>query len=209
MLVVSGPSGAGKGTLCRRLLEVLPNARFSVSATTRKPRPGEVEGRDYFFVGVDEFKDLIAKDEFLEWASVYGNLYGTLRRHIEDLLGRGFDVVLDIDAQGAMQVKRKCPEAVLIFVVPPSFDELRRRLYERGTEGQVEVMRRLSDAGQQLVYLRCYDYIVVNDKVETAVMETVSIVTAEKRKVARQDPKILMELEGMVSKYGRSEEALK
>lgn len=208
MLVVSGPSGAGKGTLCRRLLEILPNARFSVSATTRKPRPGEVEGRDYYFVGIDEFEDLIARGELLEWASVYGNLYGTLRGHVTGLLEQGFDVVLDIDAHGAMQVKRKCPDAVLVFVVPPSFEELKRRLRERGTEGQAEVTRRLSDAGQQLVYLRCYDYIVVNEKVETAVSEIRSIVTAEKRKVSRQDPRILVELEGMISKYDRSEEAL-
>jgi guanylate kinase len=191
LLVISGPSGAGKGTLRDGLLDLLPGMRFSVSVTTRRPRPGEVNGRDYDFIGVDQFKDLIDRGELLEWASVHGNFYGTRRAHVDDLLGRGFDVLLELDAHGATRVKEKRPDAILIYVVPPSFEELKRRLCNRGTECESEVKRRLSDTSEQLAYLRCYDYVVVNDEIAVALNEIVSIVVAEKRKISRQDPKVL------------------
>jgi len=194
LVVMSGPSGAGKGTLSQALLRAFPSMRFSVSATTRQPRPGEVPGRDYIFLDEDEFQRLKDQDAFLEWAEVYGNLYGTPGQEVDRLLEKGYDVLLDIDTKGAMQVRSKCPEAVLIFVVAPSMEELGRRLRGRGTESTASLNRRLEEARSHMALIGQYDYVVINDGLDEAVQRLCAIVTAERCRVSRQDPESLMRL---------------
>lgn len=177
LFIVSGPSGAGKGTLVRALLDRVPGIWLSVSATTRPPRPGEIDGVHYVFLSGEEFDRLVAEDGLLEWAEVHGNHYGTLRMPVEERLERGEIVVLEIDPQGAAQVKEKMPESVLVFIEPPSFDELRDRLVKRGSETPEQIERRLRTAREELAIAGTYDYVVINDDVEQATDELAAIVT--------------------------------
>lgn len=185
LIVVSGPSAAGKGTVCRELLNCQPDLVFSVSATTRPPRPGEVDGKNYYFVSREEFERMVAAGEMLEWAEVYGNLYGTPRKAVVEWLDQGRDVLLEIDIQGARQVRRQFPRGVFIFLIPPSLAELERRIRERGTETEEAVQRRLASAAAEIAACREYDYVVVNDRVEDAVAKIRAIITAEKCRVER------------------------
>ena len=185
LLVVSGPSGAGKGTICSLLREQLPELGYSVSVTTRQPRVGEVDGVNYFFKTVDEAREMIAKGELLEYAEVYGNYYGTPRQYVMEQLEAGRDVLLEIDIQGALQVKKHFPEGVFVFIVPPSLDELSARIYKRGTDSEEIIKRRLAAAATELSYARKYDYIIVNDVAEKAMRKVLTIMEAERYKVDR------------------------
>ena len=189
LIVVSGASGTGKGTVCKKILTDLPEVAYSISATTRTPRPGEVDGREYYFLSVDDFKAWIADEKFLEYAEVYGNFYGTPLNKIEERLNRGEDILLEIDVQGALNVKRKCPEGIYIFLLPPSLEELKRRIEGRGTESPESLSRRLKNAVAEIKIGLEYDYVVVNDSVDEAVAEIKSILTAERLKVARNADK--------------------
>ena len=176
MFIVSGPSGAGKGTLVRELLKRDSSIWLSVSATTRAPRPGEVEGVHYVFLGDEEFERIIGEGGFLEWAEVHGNRYGTLRAPVEDRTRAGQTVVLEIDPQGAEQVKRALPSAVLVFIAPPTFADLRRRLEHRGSETADQIERRLHRAVAELEIAGTYDYVVINDDVARATDELACII---------------------------------
>jgi guanylate kinase len=178
LLVVSGPSGVGKGTVVRRLLERVPALWESVSYTTRPRRPSEVEGVDYYFVSRPEFELLRVSDGFLECFEVFGDLKGTPRAPVEQRLAAGDDVLLEIDVQGALRVKELLPEAVLVFLTPPTFEELERRLRDRGTESPEELARRLGEARQELERAPDFDVVVVNDDLERAVGEVAGILTA-------------------------------
>ncbi|RKQ61747.1 guanylate kinase [Thermovibrio guaymasensis] len=185
LIVISAPSGTGKTTLTRMLLKEFPNIEFSISFTTRKPRPGEVNGKDYWFISREEFLKRIEEGDFLEWAEVYGNLYGTSKSQVLKALNEGKDVLLDIDTQGALQVKKNFPEAVLIFILPPSLEELERRLRNRGTDPEEVIEKRLKVAREEIKRAKFYDYIVVNDVLEVAYNKLKSIISAEKCKTKR------------------------
>ena len=177
LYVFSGPAGVGKGTILKNAILKLPNMRFSVSCTTRSPRPGiDREGVTYHFIGEDEFRSRIAAGDFLEYADVHGHLYGTLRETVEKALDEGSDIVLEIDVQGAKAVKEKMPEAVTIFVKPPSMEELVRRLKGRGSESEAEQALRLRNAEEELSHAEEYDHIVVNDLLDRAVNDFINIV---------------------------------
>lgn len=176
LFVLSGPSGAGKGTLVKRVLQRIPDAWVSVSATTRKPRPGEVDGKDYYFLDQPRFDELVSQDGFLEWACVHGNSYGTLRSCVQDHMNSGGQVILEIDVQGAFQVKKAMPEAHLIFIEPPSLEELERRLRGRGTETEEVICKRMKTAEVELAQKMEYDVQVVNDELERATEELVSYI---------------------------------
>lgn len=185
LLVVSGPSGAGKGTICQILREQLPDLGYSISVTTRQPRVGEVDGKSYFFKTVPEVQEMIAKGELLEYAEVYGNYYGTPRKYVMDLLQSGHDVLLEIDIQGALQIKERLPEGVFVFIVPPSLDELSARIYKRGTDSEEVIKRRMASAASELTYAAKYDYIIVNDIATKAANKVLTIMEAERYRVAR------------------------
>ena len=185
LLVVSGPSGAGKGTICQLLREQLPDLGYSISVTTRQPRVGEVDGVNYFFKTVPQVKEMIAKGELLEYAEVYGNYYGTPRKYVEDLLNAGHDVLLEIDIQGALQIKERFPEGVFVFIVPPSLDELSARIYKRGTDSEDVIKRRMASAAGELTYAQKYDYIIVNDIAQKAANKVLTIMEAERYRVDR------------------------
>lgn len=180
LVVLSGPSGTGKGTICKELLRSYPNLHYSISATTRPPRPGEINGQNYWFVSREQFQAMINNDELLEYAEVYGNYYGTPRRYVTDLLNSGRDVVLEIDTQGAMQIKTKFPQGVFIYIVPPSLEELAQRIYKRGTDSYESIRQRLSCVNEELMYAGNYNYIVVNDELSEAVRKAAAIIIAEK-----------------------------
>ena len=190
LIVLSGPSGAGKGTICAALRQQMPNLVYSVSMTTRAPRVGEEEGVSYFFRDKEEFQRLIKEDAFLEYAQVYDNFYGTPKQHVMDLLSEGKSVILEIDIQGAMQVKERFSEAVFIYIVPPSLDILSNRLRDRGTDAADVIDKRLSKASSELALAHRYDYIVVNDVLPDAVEKVASILRAEACKIKRNKEKI-------------------
>jgi guanylate kinase len=185
LIVVSGPSGSGKGTVLNQLRGINQRVRFSVSATTRKPREGEVDGVNYFFKTVEEFKRLIEDGELIEWVEYCNNFYGTPRKHIEEATKQGFDVILEIEVEGAVNIKSKYPESVLVFILPPSFEELRSRIVNRGTENNDVIEQRLKRAKEELAYLSHYDYIIVNDELSDAVDILNSILRSEKMRYSR------------------------
>lgn len=186
LFVISGPSGAGKSTVVSHAIEGRQDVCFSTSVTTRSPRPGEVDGREYFFVDRERFDEMVARDELLEHAVYVSNCYGTPRAYVEEKLAGGLNVLLDIEVQGARQVRDKVPEAVKIFVVPPTLEELRRRLEGRGTESAEAIEGRLARARQEYGEAGFYDYIIVNDKIELAAQELAAIITAEHCRAAER-----------------------
>ncbi|PRO65281.1 guanylate kinase [Alkalicoccus urumqiensis] len=179
LIVLSGPSGVGKGTVCGALREKDTQIKYSVSATTRKPREGEVDGINYFFKSHEEFERMIAEGDMLEHAKYVSNYYGTPRKYVEEELEKGHDVILEIEVQGALQVKESFPEGVFIFLMPPSLNELRSRIEGRGTETDDLIDSRMTVAKEEIDMMDKYDYVVENDKVELAVSRIQSIVTAE------------------------------
>jgi guanylate kinase len=199
LIIISSPSGGGKTTVRDRLFELIPDLYYSVSCTTRKPRQGEIHGRDYYFIALDEFLEKKEKGEFLEHAEVFGSFYGTPKKDIDDTLKKGRDVLLDIDTQGAMQIKSK-REAVLIFILPPSLEILKGRLYNRKTDSESEIWKRFKDAERELKFVLQYDYAVINDNIEMTVEKIKSIILAERYRVGRQMPVINVFLDSMSSK---------
>lgn len=191
LLVVSGPSGAGKGTICKALLNKNDQINLSVSATTRKPRNGEVHGVNYFFIEKEEFTKMIENGEFLEYAQIYDNFYGTPKAAIIECLEKGQDVILEIEMQGARQIKEVYPEGVFIFVLPPSLEELKSRIVGRGTETQEEIEKRFSCAFEEINQIVNYDYFIVNEDIEKSVSDVEAIICAEKNKVTRYKNNII------------------
>jgi guanylate kinase len=185
LFVVSAPSGAGKTTLCREMRLRLHELAYSVSVTTRAPRPGEIDGSDVHFVSQSEFQAMLGRRELAEWATVHTNRYGTPAAPLERALGDGRDVLLDIDTQGAAQLRARYPEAVLIFIVAPSMSELEQRLRERRSDGEPEIARRLERARHEVTLWRRYDYLIVNRDVKEAMEQLESIIQAERCRVAR------------------------
>ena len=194
--MISGPSGVGKGTICKKLLERRKELKLSVSVTTRAPRPGEIEGVNYFFRSEEQFQDMIERDEFLEYMCVFGkNHYGTPKAYVAEQRAQGNDVILEIDVNGALNVKKRCPDAVMIFIAPPSMETLKKRLVGRGTETEEAVERRFTEAVKELAAAGEYDYIVVNDSLDKAVKDTESILVSERLHVSN-NPKLINILKG-------------
>lgn len=185
LYIISAPSGAGKTTLCKEVVDIFPNLRHSISFTTRQMRAGEVDGRDYHFVSQDEFRRMVAAGEFAEWAEVHGNLYGTAIKTLEEYREGGIDVILDIDCQGARQLKERYRGGVFIFILPPSYNELRRRLNGRNSDSSEVIVRRLENAAAEIKESRWYDYIIVNDVFARAVEELKSVMMAERCRTVR------------------------
>ena len=185
LIVVSAPSGAGKTSLCQEIRKRIPDLAYSVSHTTRSPRPGEVDGRDFFFVGEAVFREMAGRGELAEWAVVHGNLYGTSARFLEQALGRGEDILLDIDTQGARQLRGRYPEGVYVFVVAPSMKELEQRLLERKSDAPQEIALRLGRAREEIPAWREYDYLIVNQDLDEAVYQLQAIIVAERARTTR------------------------
>ena len=185
LLVLSGPSGSGKGTVSQAIMKENKEIVFSTSVTTRTPRPGEVNGENYFFVSKTKFEQMVEKDELLEHAFVHTNYYGTPKQFVFDQIENGEIVLLEIDVQGALQIKKKYKEAVFIFLIPPTMEELRNRLVKRDTESEEEINTRFKNAFRELDFVGEYDYFVINDKVSQAVIDIENIIAAEKLRVKR------------------------
>ena len=195
LFVISGPSGAGKGTICKKLLESV-DISLSTSMTTRAPRQGEVDGKDYYFVTVNEFEEKIANGGMLEYARVFDNISGTPKDMVIKQLERGRDVILEIDVQGGLQIKQKMPEqAVLVFILPPDFATLRQRIIDRGTETKEVIDKRFNEAINEIKLIGEYDYYVVNDELDDAVYELKAIIMAERRRVPNKIMPIVREYE--------------
>ncbi|MGE7271935.1 guanylate kinase [Brevibacillus panacihumi] len=186
LLILSGPAGVGKGTVCKALRERMPDLVYSVSATTRQPRPGEVEGVNYFFKSKEEFRRMIEQDELLEWAEYVGNYYGTPRAFVDSMLASGRDVILEIEVQGALQVKDKFPQGTFLFLAPPDLEELENRIIGRGTESEETIRKRMEVARAEIELMDHYDYVVVNDEIDWACDRIQAIITAEHLKRERQ-----------------------
>ena len=190
LIVIAGPSGAGKGTIFHSLLERMSNTVASISATTRAPRGKEVDGVEYFFKSKEQFEEMIARDELLEYANVFGNYYGTPKKFVMDGINNGKNIILEIDVVGAEQIKRKFPECVGIFIMPPSFEILEQRLRGRKTDSEESIIRRLSEAKRELSTYKMFDYIVFNDNLEDAINQAETIINAEHNKISRNESKI-------------------
>jgi len=190
ILILSAPSGAGKTSLCRELFKMFPDMKESVSYTTRSPREGEVDGEAYHFVSHAEFERMVEDGDFAEWAIVHGNMYGTALQTLEEARKNGIDLVLDIDCQGALRLKGLFNGGVYVFVMPPSMDELRRRLEHRSTDAQEVIERRIARAAEEIREARWYDYIIINDDFDVARQELASIVIAHRRKTVRMLEKV-------------------
>jgi guanylate kinase len=190
LFIISSPSGGGKGTLIQRVLEFVPNIGYSVSFTTRAPRADEMDGKHYNFVSPAEFENLIASGEFLEHALVHGNYYGTSRRQVERETAEGTDIILEIDVQGAELVKKAAPEAVSVFILPPSFEVLKNRLESRATEGEDALQLRLRNSRGEVERYTEFDYVIINDEVEQAVKELEAVILAERARRERQEENI-------------------
>jgi guanylate kinase len=184
-IVISAPSGAGKTSICRRLLDLYPNLRFSVSYTTRAPRPGEEDGKDYYFISEQSFRDRVAHGEFVEWVENYGCFYGTSKKDIEDCLGGGCDLIVDVEPRGARKLHESCTGGVFVFILPPSMAELKKRLLKRGFEGEEAVRMRLSKAEEEIREVLWYDYVIFNERLDEAVDQMRSIYVAEKSRRER------------------------
>ncbi len=195
LFVVSSPSGGGKGTLIQRVLKRLTDVKYSVSYTTRAPRNGEVDGREYFFVTPERFEKMIAAGEFLEYARVYGNLYGTSRAQVSREVCEGRDIILEVDVQGAESVRELVLDAVSVFILPPSQEVLRRRLQSRGTDSPEELEVRMRNAPLELEAYRKFDYVIINDDAELAANRLASIIEAERARRTRQEAKIKQVME--------------
>ena len=187
LLVISGPSGVGKGTVLHDLMNTQKNLVYSVSVTTRKSRPGEIEGVSYFFKSHDEFEKMIEEDKFLEYAKVHDNYYGTPKDFVEEKINEGKIVILEIDVQGALNVKENIDNGVYIFLAPPSLSELKNRIVNRGTETESDINLRMNNARKELSYIKNYDYLVVNDHLNSAINLVNEIINAEKHKVFREE----------------------
>lgn len=200
LFVVSSPSGGGKGTIIEHVLERVENLSYSVSYTTRAPRQKEVAGREYFFVSRETFEEMIAAGEFLEWACVHGNLYGTARNQILAETNAGADIILELDVQGAASVRQLLMDSVSIFILPPSYEVLRERLIARGTDSAEELEIRLRRAPEELGQYSAFDYVIINDEVERAVGQLASIIYAERARCMRQESLVLEVIENFTSK---------
>jgi guanylate kinase len=202
LIIITSPSGGGKGTLIKAVIEAVPHIGYSVSYTTREPRKGEEEGRDYFFVSVEEFERLRGEGEFLESATVHSNFYGTSRTQVENITAAGYDVILEIDVQGAKEVLSKMPESVSIFIMPPSFEVLRARLTARATEKAMDLELRLRNSFTEVRDYSGFQYVVVNEQLEHATEELRSIILAERLRTNRQSDAISSILSNFdISKY--------
>lgn len=198
LIVISGPSGAGKGTICEALLDKHDDLYLSISATTREPRKGEIHGVNYYFLTKEEFERKISENNFLEWAMVHGNYYGTPKLNVDEMLNAGKTIILEIDIQGALKIKENSKEGVFIFILPPSMEELKKRIINRGSETQESLMRRFSSAYQEINYISKYNYGVINDTVENAVQKVENIICAESCRVDRIKDDILESKEGFI-----------
>ena len=187
LFVVSSPSGGGKGTIIRCVLDVVPNLSYSVSFTTRAPRPGETNGVEYFFISPEVFHEMVAAGEFLEWACVHGNYYGTAKQQVAEETAAGVDIVLEVDVQGAASVRQLLLDSVSIFILPPSYEVLKERLIARGTDSPEELEVRLRNAPKELRQYSAFDYVIFNDEVDRAAAQLASIIYAERARCVRQD----------------------
>ncbi len=190
LIVVSSPSGGGKGTLIDRVLQTVPGVSYSVSYTTRAPRGAEQDGREYFFVSAATFEGLIRQGEFLEWADVYGHLYGTSKAQVERERAAGKDIILEIDVQGAASIRQLIDDAVSVFILPPSFELLRDRLAARGTDSPADLERRLRGAPAEVEQYKCFQYVILNDDIDRASAQLASVIYAERARRERQEPKL-------------------
>ncbi|HVS20756.1 MAG TPA: guanylate kinase [Pyrinomonadaceae bacterium] len=190
LIVVSSPSGGGKGTLIDRVLKTVPGVSYSVSYTTRAPRRAEQDGREYFFVSTAAFEDLIQRGEFLEWANVYGHLYGTSHTQVERERAAGRDIILEIDVQGAASIRRRIDDAVSVFILPPSFELLRERLVARGTDSPADLARRLRGAPAEVEQYKDFQYVILNDAINRASSQLASVIYAERARLKRQEARL-------------------
>jgi len=190
LIVVSSPSGGGKGTLIDRVRQIVPGVSYSVSYTTRAPRATEQDGREYFFISTAIFEEMIAHGEFLEWANVYGYLYGTSLRQVERELTAGHDIILEIDVQGAASIRRRIDDAVSIFILPPSFELLRERLLARGTDSPAELEKRLRGAPAEVKQHESFQYVILNDDINRASQQLAAVIYAERARRERQEVRL-------------------